>query len=120
MHFLFRRLRFLFGQRHSLASMEICLYTRPGCHLCDAVGEQLERQQKRFGYRLAVVDISTDSERTRQYGDEAPVVVVDGKVRFRGGVNPVLLQRLLRAEALRGKNKPRRDADHIEQGPDHL
>ena len=30
--------------------------------------------------------------------NDQPVVAVDGKVRFRGVVNPILLRRLLRAE----------------------
>jgi hypothetical protein len=32
-------------------------------------------------------------------GKLVPVVVVNGRLRFRGGVNRVLLERLLRAEA---------------------
>ena len=42
-----------------------------------------------------------DAELRALHGDWVPVVTVDGKVRFRGGVNPRLLERLLRAEARR-------------------
>ena len=35
------------------------------------------------------------------HGTSVPVVAIDGKVRFRGVVNPVLLERLLKAEAAR-------------------
>jgi hypothetical protein len=44
------------------------------------------------------VDVDTDPELAAQYGTEVPVIAVNGKVRFRGAVNPVLLKRLLDAE----------------------
>ena len=43
--------------------------------------------------------MDTDGELVARYGEWVPVVTVNGKVRFRGGVNPVLLERLLRAES---------------------
>jgi hypothetical protein len=48
---------------------------------------------------LDVVDVDSDAELAARYGDQVPVVVVNGKVRFRGAVNPVLLARLFRAVA---------------------
>jgi hypothetical protein len=45
------------------------------------------------------VDVDDNPQLQVRYGEHVPVVVVNGKVRFRGFINPVLLQRLLRAEA---------------------
>jgi hypothetical protein len=45
------------------------------------------------------VDIDTDPNLKSAYETEVPVVAVNGKVRFRGRVNPVLLNRLLEAES---------------------
>jgi hypothetical protein len=45
------------------------------------------------------VDIDTDPDLVARYGTEVPVVTVNGKVRFRGEVNRVLLERLLEGEA---------------------
>lgn len=73
------------------------LYTRHGCHLCETAWERLQAAQQRHGFRLEVVDVDTDPTLVAQYGEQVPVVTVNGQLRFRGGVNPVLLERLFRA-----------------------
>src|SRR5262245_43421766 len=80
---------------------QFIVYTRRGCHLCEHAWGQLEAARRRHGFSLAAVDVDTDPELAGRYGGQVPVVVLDGKVRFRGCVNPVLLARLLRAEASR-------------------
>jgi hypothetical protein len=57
---------------------------------------QAARQRHRF--QLEVVDIDSDAALVSAYGEQVPVVTVNGRVRFRGRVNPSLLERLLRAE----------------------
>jgi predicted thioredoxin/glutaredoxin len=47
------------------------------------------------------VDISNDPQLTRQFGESIPVVMLDGRVRFRGAVNPVLMQRIVDAARIR-------------------
>ena len=79
--------------------MRVRLYTRAGCHLCDTAWHTLQQAQARWGFQLDAVDIDTDKRLVTLYGEWAPVVVVDERVRFRGQVNPVLLERLLRAES---------------------
>jgi glutaredoxin len=71
---------------------EVVLYTRAGCHLCDDAKVML------IGHGLTVqsVDIDSDPALIKAYGECIPVVVVDGRERFRGRVDPVLLRRLLR------------------------
>jgi glutaredoxin len=86
------------GRRGGLTHLRVVMYTRRGCHLCDAAWELLERARERYGFALEAVDVDTDPELAEQYGLEVPVVVVNGKVRFRGVVNPHLLRRLLIAE----------------------
>lgn len=76
------------------------LLTRPGCELCD------EAMQVLLGFQnslpaVTTVDISNDPQLTRQFGESIPVVVLDGRVRFRGAVQPMLLQRMVDAEELR-------------------
>ncbi len=73
--------------------MEATLYTRDGCCLCDEAKALLER----YGFCLNLVDVDTDPELVTQHGECVPVVVIDGKVRFRGRVDEVLLNRLLSA-----------------------
>ena len=67
------------------------LYTRQGCHLCEIALSVLQQH----GVQPKIVDIDTQPKLVERYGECVPVVTFDGKVRFRGRVNPVLLRRLL-------------------------
>jgi glutaredoxin len=78
-----------------LAHMVIVLYTRPGCHLCNGAKELLDDRRRRWGFQLLETNFDTDAELANRYGECVPVVMVDGKVRFRGRVEPALLDRLL-------------------------
>jgi glutaredoxin len=80
-------------------AVEVVMYTRRGCHLCEVAWECLQEARRRHGFALAARDVDADPALAAEYGDCVPVVTVNGKVRFRGAVNPVLLERLLRAEA---------------------
>jgi glutaredoxin len=89
------------GRRPRLEHLAFVLYTRHGCHLCEDAWELLERVRRRDGIRLEVVDVDRDPQLTARYGLQVPVVTVNGKVRFRGPINAVLLERLLTAERRR-------------------
>jgi glutaredoxin len=82
-----------------LDHLRFTFYTRAGCHLCDDARALLEPYRQRHGFALEVVDVDTDPELVAQHGNCVPVISVDGKVRFRGRVNRVLLERFLQAEA---------------------
>jgi glutaredoxin len=85
--------------RSSANPLHLVMYTRGGCHLCDTAWELLQERQKTYEYNLEAVDVDADSDLAARYGAEVPIVMVNGMVRFRGKVNEVLLDRLLRAEA---------------------
>ena len=70
----------------------VVLYTRVGCHLCDDARDLLERH----GLTPRLVDVDRDEQLAAEHGNCVPVVEIDGRVRFRGHVNSVLLRRLLR------------------------
>lgn len=101
---MFGFLRYLFGT-HRLEHLHVILFTRQGCHLCEHAWLLLQREQRRYHYRLEVVDVDSQEELAAQFGDQVPVVTVNGQIRFRGGINPVLLTRLLRAETRKGQRE---------------
>jgi glutaredoxin len=70
---------------------EVILYSRAGCHLCDDAKLVLKRR----GLAFRTIDIDSDPGLVSAYGECVPVVVIDGRERFRGRIDPVLLQRLL-------------------------
>jgi glutaredoxin len=101
------RLRF-WQRRHAgntLGDLRFLMYARRGCHLCDDAWAELEKAQRSYGFVLESQDVDDDPALAARFGDQVPVVLVDGKVRFRGGVNAVLLNRLLEAEAAKGLRK---------------
>lgn len=80
-----------------LENWQVVMFTRQGCHLCDDAWALLERARQRYGFTLSQVDVDTDAALTAEHGSCVPVVMVNGRVRFRGVVNPVLLNRLFTA-----------------------
>ena len=52
----------------------ITIYSKPGCHLCDRAKEVVE--SCRVEYR--VVDITGNMELEARYGQDIPVVLLDG------------------------------------------
>jgi glutaredoxin len=78
--------------------IRVVIYTRAGCHLCDAAKAVLTKHQARFHLQISEVDIDRDPALQARYGDCVPVVVIQGRERFRGVVNDVLLVRVLQAQ----------------------
>ena len=66
------------------------LYTREQCPLCDEAYNILASH----GFLPEVIDIDRDPILQAKYTNCVPVVEIDGKVRFRGRINEVLLRRI--------------------------
>ncbi len=79
--------------------VRVVMFTRSGCHLCDAAWERLVGHQKQRGFFLEKIDVDTAPDLVAKYGNCVPVILVNDVVRFRGRLNEVLLRRLLDAEA---------------------
>jgi len=73
---------------------QVVLYTRQGCHLCEEALAILQRHS----LSPTLVDIDGVPELRERYNECVPVVEINGKERFRGRVNEVLLMRLLATE----------------------
>jgi hypothetical protein len=56
----------------------VVVYTRPGCHLCEDAVEIVSRVCADVGTTYREVDITTDPELQRRYGEQIPVTLVDG------------------------------------------
>lgn len=56
--------------------LQVILYSRPGCHLCEQVKEDLTRLQARYPHQLTEIDIETNAELHQSYALEIPVVKV--------------------------------------------
>ncbi|HEV8385708.1 MAG TPA: glutaredoxin family protein [Candidatus Acidoferrales bacterium] len=61
--------------------LEVTLYTRKGCHLCEEAKAQMAPLLREFGARLREVDIDADAQLRALYDFEVPVIFLgDRKV----------------------------------------
>ncbi len=79
--------------RQLRSEIDVVLYTRHGCHLCDQAHQLLVQH----GLIVKAVDIDQDPSLVDRYNECVPVVLIDGRERFRGRINQLLLQRLITA-----------------------
>jgi len=63
--------------------MDVTLYTRAGCHLCDEVKQTLTRARAQADFTLHEIDIDSDPALSARYNDEVHVVEIDGKKAFK-------------------------------------
>jgi glutaredoxin len=63
--------------------LNVDIYSRPGCHLCDDAKEAIERVRRRFPFQLRVINIETDAELEKAYGEQIPVVCINGNLVFK-------------------------------------
>lgn len=81
--------------------LRVTLYTRALCCCCQTAREVLAEYADRHpGLVVEEVD-ATGPEIEARIGPTVPVIAVDGRVRFRGEVNRVLMDRLIAARAAR-------------------
>jgi glutaredoxin len=88
----------ILGRSPKLTGLAFTVYTRAGCCCCHKAIEVLTRYQPKYGFAIEEIDVDSDPRLAAEFGTLVPVVTFKDKVRFRGVVNPTLLERLLQAE----------------------
>ena len=74
----------------------VTVMSRSGCHRCSVVIEQVALVVTGTGYRMLVVDVDADPETRAEYGDQVPVVLIDGNEHDYGSVDVERLRAALR------------------------
>ncbi|GED72685.1 hypothetical protein BRE01_63870 [Brevibacillus reuszeri] len=80
--------------------LEIVLYGRKKCHLCDQVEFAIQALAEEIPLRLQVVDIESDQQLHEEMMLVIPVVAIDGEVVFRS-ITHVVTMAELREEFLK-------------------
>jgi hypothetical protein len=62
----------------STIQARVVLFTRPGCHLCDAARDVVEKVTADLGEPYEERDITSDPQQLSRYVESIPVVEVDG------------------------------------------
>ena len=74
----------------------VVLLSRADCCLCDEALAAVEEARRRVSFTLEVRDVDEDPDLAALYGEEVPVVLVDGRKAFKFRVDPGRLVRTLR------------------------
>ncbi len=82
----------------NLTHWRVTVYSRAQCCCCHKALDLLRDYERRYKFAVDEVDIDTDPELVSLYNTIVPVVAINVKVRFKGGVDPALLDRLIVAE----------------------
>lgn len=75
--------------------VELTLYSRPSCHLCDEMKLEIARAGLSQRYKLVEVNIESDPRLEEQYGQSIPVLSIDGRPAFKGRWTGAELRRKL-------------------------
>jgi glutaredoxin len=78
--------------------MKVTLYTKPGCHLCEAVEQAIAVVRRRRPFDLEVRNILDDPRDLERYRHEIPVVLVNGRELARHRMTSQELEAALAAE----------------------
>jgi glutaredoxin len=73
----------------------VTLYGKPGCHLCEDAQAIVAAVCAELGVEWTEIDITQDPELFREYGEQIPVTLVDGRQHDFWRVDPVRLKRAL-------------------------
>jgi hypothetical protein len=63
----------------AVSQPRVLLLGRPGCHLCDDARAIVERVCGELGVTWEERSIAGDAQLERQYGEQIPVTIVDGR-----------------------------------------
>lgn len=57
---------------------EVTVMSRAGCHACEDAISDVRRICADLGVPWSVTDVDTDPELRAEYGDQVPVILIDG------------------------------------------
>jgi glutaredoxin len=75
--------------------LEVTLYTRPGCHLCEEAKLQIAPLLAEFGARLREVNIDADPELRERYNLDVPVIFLADRKLAKHRIDPSQFRRQL-------------------------
>ena len=76
---------------------KVVIYSRANCHLCEEAEKNVREVLVEIHFGLEVIDINGDQELERLYGEEVPVITINGDVHDYYKVDKQRLFKALRA-----------------------
>jgi glutaredoxin len=59
---------------------KVKVYSRSGCHLCEIALDRINSVKEELDFNLEVELIDSSVELEQEYGEQVPVIIIDGKV----------------------------------------
>ncbi len=78
--------------------LRVTLYSRHGCHLCEEMRAVVAAVERELPLEVDEVDVDGDPALATAYGDEVPVLFVNGRKAFKYRVDAAALRARLRRE----------------------
>ena len=78
--------------------LRVTLYSRHGCHLCEEMRAVVAAVERELPLEVDEVDVDGDPALATAYGDEVPVLFVNGRKAFKYRVDATALRARLRRE----------------------
>ena len=75
---------------------QVTVYSKPGCHLCADAIRLLERLQSQTAFALQEINIQDDPALLAEYGEQIPVVLLNGEFLSEYTVDEGRLRQLLK------------------------
>ena len=82
------------------AALEVTMYTRTGCHLCEEAKTAITPLLKEFGATVREIDIEGDATLMQRFGCDIPVIYIGRKKAAKHRVNLEQFRRQLQDAAL--------------------
>jgi len=77
------------------SSHVVTLITRVGCHLCEEAEAQLRGLSRELGFTYREVDVDGSPVLREKFGDQVPVILLDGRVHSHFRVDERKLRKAL-------------------------
>ena len=83
--------------------VDVVLYTKPGCCLCDTVKAQLGKLRAMRAFELREINILEDSAAYEKFHEEIPVVFIGGRKAFKYHLDEKAFLRRLNSRPRQGE-----------------
>jgi glutaredoxin len=78
--------------------IRLTLYSRPDCHLCHEMRAVIDAVAREVSLTVEEVDVDRDEVLAARWGNDVPVLVVNGRTAFKHRVDPRALRARLARE----------------------
>ena len=74
-------------------SAKLILYARADCCLCEEMKDAIRQVSAKIPLHLQVIDVDSSAPLREQFGDEVPVLFIDGRKAFKHKMTAKQLER---------------------------